>query len=106
MNICKITAVVIIDALSQLLLLQQAPDTDFHIGGLCDMKTANLSAVILHCKCYMWIHHLVMHLVLPDMTMLHMMVSTASFEWNWFYLIISLYNPPSLTPSIHLNLFF
>ena len=99
-SVCKRTAAVVIHALSQPALLQQATNINFHIGGLCDMKTGKyLAAVILHCKYYMRAHHLVMHLVLLDMPVLYMMVFTASFDGNWFYLlVIFLYNPPSAPP--------
>ena len=100
-SVCKRTAAVVIHALSQPALLQQATNINFHIGGLCDMKTGKyLAAVILHCKYYMRAHHLVMHLVLLDMPVLYMMVFTASFDGNWFYLlVIFLYNPPSAPTS-------
>lgn len=99
MNVCKLTAAVVIYALSQLALLQQATNIDFHIGSLCKMKNENISAVILHCEYYMQTHHLVMHLVLLDMPMLYMMVFTASFEGNWFYLLlIFLYTSPPALP--------
>lgn len=43
MYVYKLTAAVVMYALRQCVLLQQAPNIDFHIGGLCDMKTENIS---------------------------------------------------------------
>lgn len=34
---CKITAAVVTCGFTQIVLLQQSPNIDFHIGGLCDM---------------------------------------------------------------------
>lgn len=43
MNVCKLSAAVVIYAFSQLALLQQSQNIDFHIGSLCDMKTEIIS---------------------------------------------------------------
>ena len=47
-----------------------------------------------------------MHLVQLEMPVLHIMAFSASFEGNWFYLLLIFLYTSSLPPTLRLRLFF
>lgn len=87
MCVCRLTAAVIINAFSQLALLQQAQNTDFHIVVYVIWKQkiylcSNFYIANIICECTIW--SCIWYPPLPNMPVLNMMVFTVCLKGNWF----------------------